>query len=94
MICATNAIKNLHLRLRKIAKSRSHFPSNDWGRTAREWKAARVNSTSSMPNTQLCPAARMTCDFATAPPHAPKLRQFPLSRASMALHWQERYAQR
>ncbi len=56
VIYTTNAIESLHMRLRKIIKSRGHFPSDeaatkllwlalrnitaDWGRAAKEWKAA------------------------------------------------------
>ena len=52
----TNAIESLHARLRKIIKTRGHFPSDeaatkliwlalrnittDWGRAAKEWRAA------------------------------------------------------
>ena len=52
----TNAIESIHMRLRKIIKTRGHFPSDeaatkliwlalrnitaDWGRAAKEWKAA------------------------------------------------------
>lgn len=51
-----NAIENVHSRLRKIIKSRGHFPSDeaankliwlalrnittDWSRATREWKSA------------------------------------------------------
>jgi len=56
VIYTTNAIESVHARLRKIIKSRGHFPSDeaatkliwlalknitaDWGRAAKEWKAA------------------------------------------------------
>jgi transposase-like protein len=56
VIYTTNAIESLHMRLRKIIKNRGHFPSDeaalkllwlalknitaDWGRAAKEWKAA------------------------------------------------------
>jgi transposase-like protein len=56
VIYTTNVIESLHMRLRKIIKSRGHFPSDeaatkllwlalrnitaDWGRAAKEWKAA------------------------------------------------------
>jgi transposase-like protein len=56
VIYTTNAIESLHMRLRKIIKARGHFPSDDaalkllwlalknitadWGRAAKEWKAA------------------------------------------------------
>jgi putative transposase len=56
VIYTTNAIESIHARLRKIIKSRGHFPSDeaatkliwlalknitaDWGRAAREWKEA------------------------------------------------------
>jgi|ERR1700690_1886718 len=56
VIYTTNAIESLHMRLRKIIKTRGHFPSDeaatkllwlalrnitaDWGRAAKEWKAA------------------------------------------------------
>lgn len=56
VIYTTNAIESLHLRLRKIIKTRGHFPSDeaaikllwlalrnitaDWGKAAKEWKAA------------------------------------------------------
>jgi len=52
----TNAIESLHSRLRKIIKTRGHFPSDDaatkliwlalrnitadWGRAAKEWREA------------------------------------------------------
>jgi transposase-like protein len=52
----TNAIESIHARLRKIIKSRGHFPSDDaatkliwlalknitadWGRAAKEWRDA------------------------------------------------------
>jgi len=56
VIYTTNAIESVHARLRKIIKSRGHFPSDEaatkliwlalrnitaeWGRAAKEWKAA------------------------------------------------------
>ena len=56
VIYTTNAIESLHSQLRKIIKTRRHFPSDDaatkllwlalrnitadWGRAAREWKEA------------------------------------------------------
>ncbi|WP_126447988.1 IS256 family transposase [Sulfuricystis multivorans] len=56
VIYTTNAIESLHMRLRKIIKTRGHFPSDeaaikllwlalrnitaDWGKAAKEWKAA------------------------------------------------------
>lgn len=56
VIYTTNAIESLHARLRKIIKTRSHFPNDDaatkliwlalrnitadWGRAAKEWRAA------------------------------------------------------
>jgi putative transposase len=56
IVYTTNAIESLHMRLRKIIKTRGHFPSDeaatkliwlalrnitaDWGRAAKEWKAA------------------------------------------------------
>jgi transposase-like protein len=56
VIYTTNAIESLHARLRKIIKSRGHFPSDDaatkliwlalknitadWGRAAKEWREA------------------------------------------------------
>ncbi|WP_043702223.1 IS256 family transposase [Tepidimonas taiwanensis] len=56
VIYTTNAIESLHSRLRKIIKTRGHFPSDEaatkliwlairnitaeWGRPAREWKEA------------------------------------------------------
>jgi transposase-like protein len=56
VIYTTNAIENIHSRLRKIIKTRGHFPSDeaatkliwlalrnitvDWGRAAKEWKEA------------------------------------------------------
>lgn len=56
VIYTTNAIESLHSQLRKIIKTRGHFPSDDaatklmwlalrnitadWGRAAREWRAA------------------------------------------------------
>ena len=56
MIYTTNAIESIHARLRKIIKTRRHFPSDDaatkliwlalrnitadWGRAAKEWRAA------------------------------------------------------
>jgi len=56
VIYTTNAIESLHMQLRKIIKSRGHFPSdeaatkliwlalrnitNDWSRATREWSAA------------------------------------------------------
>ena len=56
VIYTTNAIESLHTRLRKIIKTRGHFPSDDaatkllwlalrnitadWGRAAKEWKEA------------------------------------------------------
>jgi putative transposase len=55
-VYTTNAIESIHMRLRKIIKTRGHFPSDeaatkliwlalrnitaDWGRASREWKAA------------------------------------------------------
>ncbi len=55
-IYTTNAIESVHARLRKIIKTRGHFPSDeaatkliwlalknitaDWGRAAKEWKEA------------------------------------------------------
>ena len=56
VVYTTNAIESLHSRLRKIIKTRGHFPSDDaatkllwlalcnitadWGRAAKEWKEA------------------------------------------------------
>lgn len=56
VIYTTNAIESLHMRLRKIIKTRGHFPSDeaalkllwlalrnitaDWGRAAKEWRLA------------------------------------------------------
>jgi len=56
VLYTTNAIESVHARLRKIIKSRGHFPSDDaaakliwlalknitadWGRAAKEWKEA------------------------------------------------------
>jgi putative transposase len=56
MIYTTNAIESVNSRLRKILKTRRHFPSDDaatkliwlalrnitadWGRAANHWKAA------------------------------------------------------
>ena len=56
VIYTTNAIESIHARLRKIIKSRGHFPSDDaatkliwlalknitadWGRAAKEWREA------------------------------------------------------
>jgi transposase-like protein len=56
VIYTTNAIESVHARLRKIIKTRGHFPSDDaatkliwlalrnitadWGRAAKEWRAA------------------------------------------------------
>lgn len=56
IIYTTNAIESVHARLRKIIKSRGHFPTDDaaikliwlalrnittdWSRSARDWKAA------------------------------------------------------
>ncbi len=56
VIYTTNAIESVHARLRKIIKSRGHFPSDDaatkliwlalknitseWGRAAKDWKEA------------------------------------------------------
>jgi transposase-like protein len=56
VIYTTNAIESIHSRLRKIIKTRGHFPSDDaatkliwlalrnitsdWGRAAKEWKEA------------------------------------------------------
>lgn len=56
VIYTTNAIESLHMRLRKIIKTRGHFPNDeaamkllwlalrnitaDWGKAAKEWKAA------------------------------------------------------
>lgn len=56
IIYTTNAIESLHMQLRKIIKTRGHFPSddaavkllylalknitNDWKMSAREWKSA------------------------------------------------------
>ena len=56
VVYTTNAIESLHARLRKIIKTRGHFPSDDaatkliwlalrnitadWGRAAKEWRAA------------------------------------------------------
>lgn len=56
VIYTTNAIESLHMRLRKIIKTRGHFPSDeaatkllwlalrnitaDWGRAAKEWRNA------------------------------------------------------
>ncbi len=56
VIYTTNAIESVHARLRKIIKTRGHFPSDqvatkliwlalrniaaEWSRTTREWKAA------------------------------------------------------
>lgn len=56
MIYTTNAIESVNARLRKIIKTRGHFPSDyaatkliwlalrtiteDWGRAANNWKSA------------------------------------------------------
>lgn len=56
VIRTTNAIESINARLRKIIKTRGHFPSDevatkliwlaprsitaDWGRAARDWKEA------------------------------------------------------
>jgi putative transposase len=56
VIYTTNAIESIHARLRKIIKTRGHFPSDDaatkliwlalrnitadWGRAAKQWRAA------------------------------------------------------
>jgi putative transposase len=56
VIYTTNAIESVHARLRKIIKTRGHFPSDDaatkliwlalrnitadWSRAAHDWKAA------------------------------------------------------
>lgn len=56
VIYTTNAIENINSQLRKIIKTRGHFPSDeaatkliwfalrnitaDWGRAAKDWKAA------------------------------------------------------
>lgn len=56
VICTTNAIESVDARLRKIIKTRGHFPSDDaatkliwlalrnitedWGRAANSWKCA------------------------------------------------------
>jgi len=56
VVYTTNAIESIHARLRKIIKTRGHFPSDDaatkliwlalrnitadWGRAAKEWRAA------------------------------------------------------
>jgi transposase-like protein len=56
VVYTTNAIESIHSRLRKIIKTRGHFPSDDaaskliwlalrnitadWGRAAKEWRAA------------------------------------------------------
>ena len=56
VIYTTNAIESIHSQLRKIIKTRGHFPSDDaatkliwlalrnitadWGRAAKEWREA------------------------------------------------------
>jgi len=56
VIYTTNAIESLHGRLRKILKTRGHFPTDeaatkliwlalrnitaDWGRASKEWRSA------------------------------------------------------
>jgi len=56
VIYTTNAIESLHGRLRKIIKTRGHFPTDeaatkliwlalrnitaDWGRASKEWRSA------------------------------------------------------
>ena len=56
IIYTTNAIESVHMRLRKIIKTRGHFPTDeaatkllwlalrnitaDWSRATREWKSA------------------------------------------------------
>ena len=56
VVYTTNAIESLHSQLRKIIKTRGHFPSDDaatkliwlalrnitadWGRAAKEWREA------------------------------------------------------
>ena len=56
VVYTTNAIESVHARLRKIIKTRGHFPSDDaaskliwlalrnitadWSRAARQWKLA------------------------------------------------------
>jgi hypothetical protein len=63
VIYPTNAIESINARLRKIIKTRGHFPSDDaaskliwlalrnittdWGRAARDWKEAMNNLRSS-----------------------------------------------
>ena len=58
VIYTTNAIENINAQLRKIIKTRGHFPSDeaatkllwlalrnitaDWGRPARDWKQAMI----------------------------------------------------
>ena len=50
VIYTTNAVENLHMQLRKIIKSRGHFPSNEAATkllwlTLRNIKAGKVRST-------------------------------------------------
>lgn len=58
LIYTTNAIENINAQLRKIIKTRGHFPNDDaatkllwlalrnittdWGRPARDWKQALI----------------------------------------------------
>src|SRR5690606_4068861 len=58
VIYTTNAIENINAQLRKIIKTRGHFPNDDaatkllwlalrnitaeWGRPARDWKQAMI----------------------------------------------------
>ena len=66
MIYTTNAIESINAQLRKIIKTRGHFPSDDaatkliwlalrnitadWGRPARDWKQAMNHPLSSIRN--------------------------------------------
>jgi len=63
VVYTTNAIESIHSQLRKIIKTRGHFPSDDaaskliwlalrnitadWGRAAKEWREAMTSSRSS-----------------------------------------------
>lgn len=69
VIYTTSAIESVNAQLRKIIKTRGHFPSDyaasgliwlalrnitaDWGRAATDWKDAMTNLPSSMPTNAL-----------------------------------------
>ena len=86
VIYTTNAIESVHARLRKIIKTRGHFPSDEaatkliwlalrnitaeWSRATREWKAAMNQFAIIYEDHSRWHAER---DSRTQPPHTQKI---------------------